>query len=192
MARPEIQQEDHPDLKVVEGGGEAQGPEETPAAPRRPRFALPKPPAVLVKVSLLVVVVAAMAAGSYVVITRLLAPHLGPPAEERAANAAAPEPPGPVYTLPELIVNPAGTSGRRYLKVGIAFETDGLPAIEEMTQRDPQIRDLIIRELTSRTLEELVDPVLREEVRETVILKINEVLAAGAVRNLYFTDYIIQ
>ena len=91
--------------------------------------------------------------------------------------------PGEILEIKDLIVNPAGSGGRRYLKVAAAIEL----AAEHLKNgkkkeaaaegahgaggglQDAQIRDLLIRELSSRTLDELTDPVTKEEMRQGIL-----------------------
>jgi flagellar FliL protein len=184
-----------PKLKVVEGGAAAEAAQEgkEEAVPKKRRLPIPSLPPVAVKIAVIVLVVLVMAVVSWVVITKILAPKLEtPPEEPPKVEEPKPEPPGPVFSVSELIVNPASSVGRRFLKVGVAFETENEKVVEEMTLREPQIRDLLIRELSSRTADELADPVLREEVRASIVEHLNEILTTGKVKALYFTDYILQ
>lgn len=97
-----------------------------------------------------------------------------------------------MVSLGDLVVNPAGTGGRRYLKVQVALELADPGRSQTVEARAPQLRDRIIRELTARTLSELTDPVAKDEMKETILDQLNQVLGAGAVRDLYFTEYVIQ
>lgn len=97
-----------------------------------------------------------------------------------------------MVTLGDLVVNPAGTGGRRYLKVQVALELSDPTQSQSVETRAPQLRDRIIRELTSRTLNELTDPVAKDEMKETILDELNNVLGEGAIQDLYFTEYVIQ
>jgi flagellar FliL protein len=94
--------------------------------------------------------------------------------------------------LGDLVVNPAGTGGRRYLKVKVSLELSDPHLAGAIEARSPQLRDRIIRELTSRTLSELTDPVAKDEMKATMLDEINHILGEDAVGNLYFTEYVIQ
>lgn len=94
--------------------------------------------------------------------------------------------------LGDLVVNPAGTGGRRYLKVKVSLELSDPEFAGAIESRSPQLRDRIIRELTSRTLSELTDPVAKDEMKATMLDEINHILGEDAVDNLYFTEYVIQ
>ena len=94
--------------------------------------------------------------------------------------------------MTDLIVNPAGTGGRRYLKVAAAIEVHDPKVAKDLELRKAQVRDLLIRDLSARTLEELTDPVAKEETRTTIVDELNEIVGPGKVSSLYFTEYVVQ
>lgn len=157
-------------------------------------------PDALVRISIGIIVLGAMTVGVFFLITDLIGPALGPPLPEDVAGTAndeelapAIEPPGEQFMISDIIINPSGTRGKRFLRLGLALETkDGPPVIDELTTRAAQIRDLIIRQFTARTLDELSDPVVREEIRLSCIDEINAHLGSGRIANIYFTDYVLQ
>ena len=115
-------------------------------------------------------------------------------------RAAAPDAPveaaaGPVEygefaTLPGVIVNPAGSGGRRYLMVDLALEADE-ETVEEVGTREVVIRDVVVRVLGGKTVEELAAIGDREVIKDTLRASVNAVLE-GEVDRLYFTQYVIQ
>lgn len=157
-------------------------------------------PDALVRISVGIIVLGAMTVGVFFLITDLIGPALGPPMPEDVAGTAndaevapAIEPPGEQFMISDVIINPSGTRGKRFLRLGLALETkDGPLVIDELTTRTAQIRDLIIRQFTARTLDELSDPVVREEIRLSCIDEINAHLGGGKITNIYFTDYVLQ
>jgi len=157
-------------------------------------------PISLVRIALGVLVLGALTAGSFFLVVDVIGPALGPPEAEPVKGTPAdeevkpePEQPGLTYKIDDMVVNPVDTWGRRFLRLGVAFETkDGPAVIAELSTRDPQVRDILIREFSSRTLEELTDPTVREEIRLSCIERINEYLTSGKISNMYFTDYVIQ
>lgn len=97
-----------------------------------------------------------------------------------------------IVDLGDLVVNPAGTGGRRYLKVQVQVELDDPSESGLVESRTPKLRDRIIRELTSRTLSELTDPVAKDEMKETIIDEMNRILGSEVIGDMYFTEYVIQ
>jgi len=99
---------------------------------------------------------------------------------------------GVFLEVQNLVVNPDGSDGRRYLMVSIGLEAKRQAVLDETDSRDIVIRDLIIRTLSARTAEELADIRLREEIKEELIQEINTVLRRGTITRLYFTEYVLQ
>ncbi|MEZ4649007.1 MAG: flagellar basal body-associated FliL family protein [Candidatus Eisenbacteria bacterium] len=97
-----------------------------------------------------------------------------------------------IVDLGDLVVNPAGTGGRRYLKVQVQVELEDPDESGLVESKTPKLRDRIIRELTSRTLSELTDPVAKDEMKETIIDEMNRILGGDVVDDMYFTEYVIQ
>jgi flagellar protein FliL len=157
-------------------------------------------PPVLVRYSIVGGILAVLAGGAVFVVTDVIAPRVRSIGTESAAGGvvqkkpakAKHSAPGEVFALSDIVINPAGTGGRRYLKVAAAIEVHEAKAAKELEMRKAQIRDLLIRDLSARTLEELTDPVAKEEMRTTIVSELNEILTAGTVANLYFTEYVVQ
>ncbi len=183
----------------VHSAAEAQAPRE-PGGTRLQRLLGPiAVPPTLLRIALGVLVLGVMTAGTFFLVTDVIAPALGPAAPTAAgANAAgsvagALDAPGEQLVIDEMIVNPAGTLGRRFLRLGVTLETvDGPKALQELNSRSAQVRDLLIREFSSRTLEELTDPEVREEIRAACLAQVNAHMISGKVSRLYFTDYVLQ
>jgi len=128
-----------------------------------------------------------MVAGGYLAIRALL-----PATPNEVQAEPEPEKIGQLYMVDGVMLNPAGTKGARFLRVSAALETmDGL-LLGELEQRDVQIRDIMITELGAHTIRELMDPVSKEEIRQSIIAKINSLLKRGRLTNLYYLDYIVQ
>lgn len=163
--------------------------EEAPA-PRGPLL----PPA-LVRWLEVCGVLAVLAVGAIFLVTEVIAPRIHAMGSTPAAAAPAQEKkaePGEVVTVADLVINPAGTGGRRYLKVAAAIEAKDAKAVKELGLRTAQVRDLLIRDLSARTLDELTDPTAKEEMRQTLVDELNEIVGVGQVRHVYFTEYVVQ
>jgi flagellar basal body-associated protein FliL len=97
-----------------------------------------------------------------------------------------------VYVVKDLIVNPAGTNGLRFLLTTIGLEVTSEETVKELEKRDVQIHDSIIGILTSRTLPELDDTSTRDSLKVSIKNQINKELVTGTVVNVYFSKFIIQ
>lgn len=98
---------------------------------------------------------------------------------------------GEFANLPGIIVNPAGTGGRRYLLVDLSLEVDDAKAVEEISRREIVIRDAIVRTLGEHSVEQLASLPGREALKDTILVHVNDLLEQD-VRRLYFTQYVLQ
>jgi len=97
-----------------------------------------------------------------------------------------------VYVVKDLIVNPAGTNGLRFLLTTIGLEVTSEETVKELEKRDVQVHDSIIGVLTSKTLPELDDMAVRDSLKSSIKVAINQELTTGSVMNVYFSKFIIQ
>ena len=99
---------------------------------------------------------------------------------------------GPMYPLESFTLNLLSDGGARYVKCTMQLEqnTDLLQA--ELDKKTAIIRDVIIRTLTSKTFEEVSTTKGKERLKDELVGKINEVLTDGFVKNIYFTDFVVQ
>ena len=99
---------------------------------------------------------------------------------------------GHIYIVKDMIVNPAGTNGTRFLLLTIGFEISNEDGEKELEKRDIQVRDVLNSVLTTKGLDELASVEHREELRTEIQGKIDEMLKSGNVTNVYFSKFIIQ
>ncbi|NLM46501.1 MAG: flagellar basal body-associated FliL family protein [Firmicutes bacterium] len=117
----------------------------------------------------------------------------------------------PLYTLPlqkqakqpadgecqlfgpeDYTVNLADSGQRRYLKVRLVLTYEDKKMQKELEQRQAQIRDLIILTLRQRTAENLEENGGMESLRSELKSKINTILTTGVIKEIYFTDFLVQ
>jgi flagellar protein FliL len=100
---------------------------------------------------------------------------------------------GTVVMVDNLVLNPAGSGGLRFLMVSAAFELNHEKAADDMRSRDAEIRDALLRVLGSRTVEQLVDLNGRQSIKNELTAVVDSVLKdPTAVRRLYFPQFVIQ
>lgn len=96
-------------------------------------------------------------------------------------------------TLPidDLVVNPAGSGGTRFLVAALALEASP-EAQEALGLREAEARDLLLTVLASRTVEELSDVSFREEIRAEIAGALNHMLGFEGVHRVFFPQFVIQ
>ncbi len=105
----------------------------------------------------------------------------------------APEAVGVMYKLePAFIVNLADPELTMYARVSITLEVSSPEVVLEVQKREPIIRDAIIEILSNKTSRELRTPEGREQLKLEIIKRINTILVKGGVRNVYFTEFVVQ
>jgi flagellar protein FliL len=97
-----------------------------------------------------------------------------------------------VYVVGDLIVNPAGTNGTRFLLTTVGVEVDSPQTKTELEKKDIQVRDALISILTSKGLDQLGRIDQRDLLRSEIAQKIGDLLTSGKPKNVYFGKFIIQ
>lgn len=97
-----------------------------------------------------------------------------------------------IVMLEELVVNPAGTGGRRYLAVTMGVLT-GVPEAEKKIEEEkPLIRDALITLLSSKGLEQLSNPQYRDSLKAEVKTTLNTVAKKLKIESVVFSSYVLQ
>ena len=99
---------------------------------------------------------------------------------------------GPLVPVEGVLVNVAGSKGRRFCKASLTLEADNAAQSREAETRMPVVRGLIIDILASKDLDELVTPTARDILRTEILAALNEDATEGGFRDLYFTEYLVQ
>lgn len=99
---------------------------------------------------------------------------------------------GVVFPMDVIVVNIANTQGTRYLRAGVSFELAGEELEAEVEKRKPQLADMIIMVLSSKELEDLYDVEGKSQIRKEILEKANDKLLTGKIKNVYFTEFVIQ
>lgn len=97
-----------------------------------------------------------------------------------------------VYMMEDIIVNPAGTGGTRFLSVSIGFEIASSETISNFAKREPLIKDALLTILGSKTIEQLSDAKEKEITRYQIKRRIEQLLKAEDIMAVYFTDFVLQ
>ena len=111
--------------------------------------------------------------------------------EDVEVEESQPEP-GEIFTLENIVVNPAGTNGLRYLKFSVVFEMENMELVEELTARTHLVTDLLISIFSSKFITEVDTPIKKEKLKQEILDAINAEFSAGEVSTVYFTEFVIQ
>jgi flagellar FliL protein len=99
---------------------------------------------------------------------------------------------GPLYSFDAFIVNLADPGGNRYLKVSMQVELSDEKLAEELEKRKPQVRDIILTVLSSKTYAEISTAQGKLALKQEIIRRVNLILTTGNIVNLYFMEFVAQ
>ncbi len=98
-----------------------------------------------------------------------------------------------IYTFEgNFLVNLADKGNLRYLKAVISVALSNQKAEDELRKKSVEIRDAIIMILSAQTSEDLATPEGKERLKRLIAERINGMLTAGEVENVYFLDFVMQ
>jgi len=110
--------------------------------------------------------------------------------DEGAAEAAAEA--APVHLLENLVLNPAGSGGSRFLLLSVALEVGNATAADEFKSRDAELRDIILTTLSTKSTEELTDIAQRDVFKGEFAKAIASRFGKKSVKSLYFPQFVVQ
>ena len=143
----------------------------------------------LLKFILIPTILIAQAIGAYFLVFNVLVEH---PNKEKRAKKANDLEVGQFFELSDIVVNPASTSGNRYLVLEIGLEAKEEELIIEAASKEIWLRDAIITLLTNKTYKELLDVSKRSLLKTEILKLINSRMIEGKFSKVYFKKYIMQ
>ncbi|MEO8563620.1 MAG: flagellar basal body-associated FliL family protein [bacterium] len=91
-----------------------------------------------------------------------------------------------------LVLNPAGSGGTRFLMVTATLELSDAAADEALKARDAEVRDALLGYFGRKTVAELTDMSGREQIKKDLIELLKPLVTKGAVTAVYFPQFVIQ
>ncbi len=117
-----------------------------------------------------------------------------PPMQIQPVTTARPAPPavGVMVPLEPFMVNLARTKGSRILKVTVTLELNN-PAVQpEVEDNRQKIMDSILVLLSSKTFEDVYSIQGKFKLKDEITTRVNRFLAMGHVKEVYFSEFLIQ
>jgi len=90
------------------------------------------------------------------------------------------------------VINPASTSGNKYLVLEIGLEAKEEALITEAASKEIWFRDAINTLLMNKTDKELMDVSKRSLLKKEILKLINSRMKEGRFSKVYFKKYILQ
>jgi len=102
---------------------------------------------------------------------------------------------GPVfiYQTEDLVVNPKGSGGRRYLMTQVGLSVKSEEEKKEMEEsRKAQINDILIQYLSSKSVDELADIDKRDSLKIDLKKTLNKEIAGKKIKDVFFSKFVVQ
>jgi len=133
----------------------------------------------------------------YLLISNFFAPRVaagqqGVATESKTDNKVAEDQTTQIVVVKDVIVNPAGTNGTRFLVTTVGLEVPTVAAKKELEEKEIQTRDVLITILSGKTLNELVTTEDKDSLRAEIERRVNAILISGKLKNVYLSKFIIQ
>ncbi len=96
------------------------------------------------------------------------------------------------FPLDKFVVNLNDQEGKRFLHTTIELESAAHGFAEELNSKMPQIKDAILIVLSSKSLSDVQGIDGKLSLRKELIAEINKIMSITKIRNLYFTEFVIQ
>jgi flagellar FliL protein len=97
-----------------------------------------------------------------------------------------------IYAISDIVVNPAGTGGSRFLSCSMAFETGNSKLHAAFQSKDAIVRDALITILSSKTVTQLTEPKQKEITRYQIKKRLEKLMHTDDLAGVYFTDFVLQ
>lgn len=104
---------------------------------------------------------------------------------EKGAGAA-------VWPIENLVLNPAGSNGARFLMVNATFELKDEAAKESAKEKEAEARDIILALLGKKTVDQLTDISQRDGIKKEVLAAVAPLFPKGTVTKVFFPQFVIQ
>ena len=98
---------------------------------------------------------------------------------------------GLMFELDNIIVNPAGSNGLRFLMASVVIQLPDRRSVEHLRAREVQVRDAVVTVLGRQTLDMLTAPGARDSVRSRLSAAIAPMVGRTQLR-VYLPQFVIQ
>lgn len=109
-----------------------------------------------------------------------------------AAKHEAPVVAAVTHAIENLVLNPAGTGGTRFLMVTATFELKDGATEQLMKDHEAEVRDHILALLGKKSVDQLTDVTQREDIKREVLDAVSPMLPKGSILKVFFPQFVIQ
>lgn len=144
-----------------------------------------------------IALIASFAGGGYFAYLRIFSENS---AADRSVSVRKPQ---PIHVKEEaelkvmlpvrpFIVNLARSGGKRFLKVTLTLELNSPEVNAEVNENMSKIVDSILLLLSSKAFEDVYSVQGKFKLKDEITTRVNRFLVSGHVKDVYFTEFVIQ
>ncbi|HEX3072734.1 MAG TPA: flagellar basal body-associated FliL family protein, partial [Ignavibacteriales bacterium] len=97
-----------------------------------------------------------------------------------------------IYTVNDVIINPAGTNGQRLMLTSIGFDMKSEAQLKKIETKEVVLKDAIISVLSRKTVSQLSNTMKRDSLKIEIMNDVKNRIPGLKINDLYFSKYIIQ
>ncbi|MBK7104438.1 MAG: flagellar basal body-associated FliL family protein [Ignavibacteriae bacterium] len=97
-----------------------------------------------------------------------------------------------IYSIEDLIINPAGTSGQRLLLLSVGFGVANEEKATLLRSNEIVIKDMILNSMSQKSLSDLSRVELKDSLKLEIADQVNKMLPGAKVKNVYFSKYVLN
>ncbi len=97
-----------------------------------------------------------------------------------------------VHMIENLVLNPAGSNGARFLLVSVGLTMNSIGAATRVKEQDAEVRDIVLRVLGSRSINDLSEVGNRERLKQDILVAVDSLFKGHSVKSVYFPQFVLQ
>lgn len=97
-----------------------------------------------------------------------------------------------IYSMDDIILNPAGTEGKKFFMMSIAFDLGSEKDKKTFEEKQIMVKDAVISTASSKNLTQLNNIAYRDTLRSDIVKEINKVINDVKINRVYFSKFIIN
>jgi flagellar protein FliL len=97
------------------------------------------------------------------------------------------------YVIGDMVLNPAGSGGTRFLMMSVAFDLKDSASVEKLKTHEAEIRDAMLSVIGARTVEQLADIAARDPLKAEIKTLVGRITKKPkAIKRVNFPQFVIQ
>ncbi len=97
-----------------------------------------------------------------------------------------------IFSINDLVINPAGTSGQRLLLLSVGLGVGDEEKAKLLEENEVLIKDVILSTVSKKSLRTLSRIEMKDSLKAEIAEKVNEAFPKAKVKGIYFSKYVIN